>query len=287
VDLHWLEVATGGERQLTSQTGQDMNARFSPSGQKLAYNSNRTGDNEVWLLDLATGEEMNLTNHAASSDKLPDWSPDGREILFVSDREGTFQLWAMNAEGGASRRVSDQTVTAQKYEGFPRWSPDGERIGYLAPSDGRTALWVADKDGGNPRPLLFGVIHFEWYLDGRRMVYSRMGENGRELRAVDLESGLEVLLLSTPHAEHRVSLDGRAVTYGDGTNHMNRQLFLLHLSPPDGSDGLPRPLGEPTQLTEGGKLSHIHSGGLSPDGTALVYTRDTDHGDMYVVENYE
>lgn len=73
VDLYWLEVATGTGRRLTSHTGEDMHARVSPDGRKLAYHSNRTGNHEVWLLDLATGEELALTDHPAS-DSLPDWS---------------------------------------------------------------------------------------------------------------------------------------------------------------------------------------------------------------------
>jgi Tol biopolymer transport system component/DNA-binding winged helix-turn-helix (wHTH) protein len=287
VDLYWLEVATGMERKLTTQTGEARGARVSPDGQKLVYSSNRTGNDEIWLLDLAAGEEVALTDHPAS-DKLPDWSPDGREILFVSGREGASQLWVMSPEGGALRRISEQSLWAsvQQFEGSPRWSPDGALIGYLAPTDHGTALWVVDKDGGGARPRLFDVLHFEWYLDSRRVVVSRRGENGRELRAVDLESGTEALLLNVPHVEHRVSPDGRAVTYGDGTSHINQQLFLLRLAPVDPTDELPHPLGEPVQLTDGRGLWHTHSGGWSPDGKAIVYTKDTDNFDIYVIENY-
>lgn len=159
-------------------------------------------------------------------------------------------------------------------------------LGYLAPTDRGTALWVVDKDGTHARPRLFDVLHFEWYLDSRRVVYSRRGDNGRELRAVDLESGEETLLLNVPHIEHRVSPDGRAVTYGDGTSHINQQLFLLRLAPANSTDGLPYPLGEPERLTDGRGLWHTHSGGWSPDGKAIVYTKDTDHFDIFVIENY-
>jgi Tol biopolymer transport system component len=285
VDLYWREVATGTERQLTSNTGENEEARVSPDGHKVAYRSNRTGNHEVWLLDLATGEEMALTDHPAS-DRFPDWSPDGREILFVSGRGGSSQIWAMSPEGGALRRVSEQTISVHRREGSPRWSPDGASIGYLAPTDRGMALWVMDKDGTNARPVLFDVLHFEWYLDSRRVVYSRMGENGRELRAASLDSAEEVLLLSAPHLEHRVSPDGRAVTYGHGASHINQQLMLLRLAPADPTDGLPRPQGEPVPLTEGGGLWHTHSGGWSPDGEDIVYTRDTDRNDIYIVENY-
>lgn len=191
-----------------------------------------------------------------------------------------------NEERRQRFELSEQTVSVNRRAGFPRWSPDGAVIGYLAPTDRGTALWVMDKDGTQARPRLFDVLHFEWYLDNRRVVYSRMGENGRELRAADLESGEEVLLLSVPHTEHRVSPDGRAVTYCEPTSHINHQLFLMRLARADSPYGLPHPLGEPVQLTEGGGLWHAHSGGWAPDGKALVYTRDTDNFDIYIIENY-
>ena len=216
----------------------------------------------------------------------PTGLPDGQEILFLSDREGVSQLWVMNPEGGALRRLSEQTILAHRNEGFPRWSPDGALIGYLAPTDRGQALWVMDRNGTNARPRLFDVIHFEWYLDSRRVVYSRRGENGRDLRARDLESGTETLLLNVPHIEHRVSPLGDALTYGNGVIHIDQQLFLLRLAPAGSAEKLPLPLGEPVPLTDGRGLWHTHSGGWSPDGKAVVYTKDTDDFDIYIIENY-
>ena len=48
--------------------------------------------------------------------------------------------------------------------------------------------------------------------------------------------------------------------------------------------GLPSRLGEPVQLTDGQGRWHIHNGGWSPDGKEAVYTRDTDTGNIYVID---
>jgi Tol biopolymer transport system component len=109
---------------------------------------------------------------------------------------------------------------------------------------------------------------------------------GRELRAADLESGEEVLLSSVPHVEHGVSPDGRAVAFGHGVSHIDQQLFVLPLARPELQGGLPRALEDPEQLTEGNGLWHTHNGVWSADGMALIYIRDTDRGDIFVVENY-
>ncbi len=62
------------------------------------------------------------------------------------------------------------------------------------------------------------------------------------------------------------------------------ELQVLRLAPPSGPDGLPRAIGEPQQVTFGGGVWHVHNGGWAPDGSALVYSRDRDYGDIYVIE---
>ncbi len=62
------------------------------------------------------------------------------------------------------------------------------------------------------------------------------------------------------------------------------QLYYLKLRPPERTDGLPTPAGQPIQLTEGYGKYHVHNGGWSRDGKQIVYTRDVDAGDIYVIE---
>lgn len=286
VDVYSLDVASGAERQLTSDTGEDEEPSVSPDGGRIAYCSDRTGNREIWLLDATTGEERALTVHDAS-DRFPAWAPDGREVLFVSNRQDSSQLWVTSPEGGATRRVSDQEIIVNGREGSPRWSPDGRFIAYLASTENGTALWVMSPDGTNARPVLSNVIHFDWYLDGRRVVFSRMGDHGRELLAANLESGVEELLAAVPHVEHRVAPDGLSLVFGRATSHVDQQLLLQRLTPPASRDGLPRTLGEPEAITHGQGLWHTHNATWAPDGTTILYSRDTDRGDLYVVENYE
>ncbi len=76
--------------------------------------------------------------------------------------------------------------------------------------------------------------------------------------------------------------DGSALTYASARSHFNLNLHLLRLEP--GEDGLPRAVGEPIALTSGDGEWHVHNGGFTPDGLSVVYTRDTDTGNIYLVE---
>jgi Tol biopolymer transport system component/predicted Ser/Thr protein kinase len=292
-DLYMMELGSDFEQRLTHNTRDNFNARFSPDGSKVLYHSNRTGNLEVWLLDRKTGEERQLTNHPGE-DMLPDWAPDGRSILFVSDREGGMHLWVMGADGSRPRRLTQQSIFLPGGSGLtvtaaPRWSPDGKSIGYLAVGEKGPALWVMNADGSNAQARIPGVLRFDWYRSSRQVVYSRLASESsgaQVMIAADLETGEEVTLLEGPNAELIVSPDGRSILYCYAPNHFGMQFYLLRLDAPAGG-GLPRRRGQPEPVTVSRDPSHVHTGGWSPDGKSIVYTRDIDHGDIYVVSNYK
>ena len=75
---------------LESSSGGDFEPAFSPDGRRIAFASNRTGDVELFLLELESGEVTRLTNREGS-DGQPTWLPDGR-IVYVAFAEATPEL---------------------------------------------------------------------------------------------------------------------------------------------------------------------------------------------------
>lgn len=287
-DLHALEVSTGETGQLTSWSLDNFAGRYSPNGDRIAYQSTRTGNSEVWILNLETREELNISAHAAL-DLLPAWSPNGDELAFLSDRDGAMNLWVTRSDGsGSPERVSDQEIYIPNVVWAVslgvRWTPDGDSIGYVLPGVEGPALWLVDRVGDTgPRLLRDGVERFDWYMDRNRIVYTILTENGVELRAANLETGEERLLYAGPQTEMILAADGAAIALVKSESHFNQGLFLLRLEPPTTAAGLPTPVGELEQLTDGEGMWHVHNGGWSPDGEHIVYTQDTDNGDVFLL----
>lgn len=71
---------------------------FSPDGNKIAYMSDLTNDNEIWVTDVTSGKNLKLTS-SKGLDTSPSWTPDGRQICFVSNRAGNPQVFIINTEG--------------------------------------------------------------------------------------------------------------------------------------------------------------------------------------------
>ena len=287
-DLYLDAVDGGSQRRLTFHTHDNFGPRLSPDGRKIAYMSNRTGDPEIWLLDLESGEERRLTDNPAR-DMSPTWAPDGRSILFSSDRDPAHPLWTLEVDGGRIEPVGKGVAALDKLRPvWGQWAPDGSRLGLAVSDDSRNgSLWTLARDGKLSGPFLPGLREFDFYRDGRTILYVRDGKEGEglELRAADLENGADELLYRGWVRELAVSRDGRLASFILAESHINLNLFVLELAPPQRPGELPRALGAPRAVTEGKGRWHVHNGSRAADGRLAAYTRDTDTADVFVVSH--
>lgn len=285
-DLYLDAVDGSSQRRLTFHTHDNFGAKISPDGRHAVYMSSRTGDPEIWLLDLESGEERRLTDNPAR-DGMPTWAPDGKAILFVSDRDAAHPVWTLALDGGRLEPVGRGVAAIEALRPlWAQWAPDGSRIGLVAVDDkGSAALWSLQRDGTVAGPLLPGLREVEFYRDGRTVLYTRPSKDGGdlELRAADLEGGADALLYRGWVRELTASRDGRLVSFLLAESHLNLNLFVLDLAPPARPGELPRALGAPRPATEGKGRWHVHNGSLSADGKLALYTRDTDTADIFVL----
>ena len=93
---------------------------FSPDGRYLAYRAIIDGQHDVWVMDLETGKQTNVTDDA-DLDVEPSWSPDGEWIAFGSLRPGepNLDLFMMQRDGGGVKRLTDDPAK----EANPVWAP--------------------------------------------------------------------------------------------------------------------------------------------------------------------
>lgn len=91
---------------------------FSPDGTKIAFSSNRDGNNEIYVMNVDGSGLRRLTNHRAI-DTTPTWSPSGTHVAFVSERSGSPNIWRVDALG------IEQPVklTNESHVDRPTWSP--------------------------------------------------------------------------------------------------------------------------------------------------------------------
>lgn len=157
-------------RQLTTGYAPASAPALAPDGTRLAFQSRKDGNWEIYVLDLKTGSITRLTNNLAY-DGAPTWSPDGKQIAFESYRAKDMDVWKMNADGSNPVNL---TPKSSVYDFAPAWSPDGATIVYASWTTGNKQLFAMAPDGTNARNLSNDRFHDEqaaWSPDGKRIAF--------------------------------------------------------------------------------------------------------------------
>lgn len=139
----------------------DTEPDWSPDGSTIAF---RHRVDEIWLLDLATGQRSYLARGY-----WPTWSPDGRKIAFVWDRN-------IHVIEVLSKRIT--RLTDWEWCCYPAWSPDGTRIAFDVPQPIDSAgIWIMNADGTDKTDIsVHGTGQWRcpnWSPDGLWIAHTR------------------------------------------------------------------------------------------------------------------
>ena len=111
--------------RLTITPAVESNPHFSPDGKWIAFNSNRSGNQAVYIVSVEGGSPKRLTWHPGSC-TVCGWSADGKRVLYSTSRDnapaGFACLWTVAVEGGPSTKLTNQWATNGSF------SPDGKQI---------------------------------------------------------------------------------------------------------------------------------------------------------------
>ncbi|HTU40577.1 MAG TPA: hypothetical protein VMF10_02635, partial [Candidatus Aquilonibacter sp.] len=111
---------------MTRQIG---SSTWSPDAKSIAFISNTSGRNNIWVVSSEGGWPTQLTVSDQRQTAIA-WSPDGKWIAYQSDYDGD-ELWDIFLVSPKTGRVVNLTSTREIAETDPTWSPDGRYLAYL------------------------------------------------------------------------------------------------------------------------------------------------------------
>jgi Tol biopolymer transport system component len=259
--------------EVLATTREDSRGAWSPDGGRIAFNSDRAGDMNIWIFTASDGSTRSLTK-GPGGDYQPEWSPDARRIVFFSARSGNADIWWAEVASGERHALTK----GPSIDINPFFSPDGSLVAYQSDQSGRLEVWVMKADGASPRQLTrVGVTgHFlRWMPDGQSVLFRCPCGGTPQTLSVAL-SGEEPQSVGEVAGGSHMSLSPDATRVMDVVAHKVLWVSTLFGGKPEKVFGFDDP------------DSRIDYPVWSPDGRWVLFDRFRPQGgDVWVMEGLE
>jgi tricorn protease len=285
-ELFTIATDRGDVRRLTTTPDvREKDPQWSPDGKWIAFVSDKSGREEVWLCD-ERGEHLKKLTDSDSLKSQLTWSPDSKLLLFAGSDRG---LDRIDLDTGQVTTVAHGQVIGFGGSAIshPQWSPDGKWIAFTRA--GRNLLphvYVMPAGGGPERRITDDTTYSDsnavWTPDGKALVYlsgsdtGNIGQAGRSTAQIYLvelqhevkepgERGIdsEEEAKAAPATERTGFYRGRPEGAGEGGAGRGRGKVEVKID----FDRISR---RARQLTRTGDA--IGSLAVSPDSKTLVFT---------------
>jgi Tol biopolymer transport system component/DNA-binding winged helix-turn-helix (wHTH) protein len=280
-----VELGDGATHPLCEirSTEKNFYPQFSNDGRQIAFVSDRTGFEEIWIMDTGCSYQTNLTNLRQRGLGRPRWSPDGKRIAFHRYNGNQTDIFLVEVIGGQIQQLTDHPRSDLN----PTWSADGRWIYFSSvreqDSSNKLAgehIWRVSTDGGPALPVTVNNGLDSWEsADGKRLLFSYESRLYEKIFATGEERQFDDLIgMRIDHNWIPVSggiyvfnqVDGEScVNFFDLDSHQirritclnkqyNRPIFQRSLRGLSSSPGQ-KLLALSLEYTQGGEISIMHN----------------------------
>jgi len=264
-----------------TQSGQPQAAGPSQGASLIAFESDRDGNPEIYVMNADGSDQRRLTRNE-TEDMEPTWSPDGTKIAFMRQcwyGNGRYdwdtEIFVMNADGGRQRNLTrKQSLNDES----PAWSPDGTKIAFVSnrgSGDLGWSIFVMNADGSGQRVLARNTSRFAhptWAPSGKQIAFVGVGDTTIWVMNSDGSGQRRLLTDAQADSEDPAwSPVASRIAFRRSFDNADDAIYTMN---PDGSAQR--------------QLTHEDAGApaWAPNGTkiAFVSTRDGDTYDVYVMD---
>src|SRR5918997_4530401 len=147
-------------QQLTENAESDFDPEWSPDGERIVFQSDRTLFSDVFVMNADGTRQTNVTNNRAF-DRSATFSPDGRRIAFdsnldtgksVDNPEGDFEIFSVRVDGAGLTQLTRNREADFQAD----YAPDGTKIAFVSRRDFAPGIYTINPDGTQKREVSRG-----------------------------------------------------------------------------------------------------------------------------------
>ncbi len=133
---------TANMTRLTENSGRDLNGVWSPDRSRIAYVSNRSGADQLWIMNTDGSNKRQLTSGPATA-AWPQWSPDAKTVVYLSynQQTETYSIECVDINSGKQESI----IHSRSPLARPGFHPDGTAIVYAAQIDSNWDIWLIER----------------------------------------------------------------------------------------------------------------------------------------------
>ena len=243
---------------------------------KIAYESNRDGNPEIYILNTDDLSTSQITIDPAV-DTQPAWSPNGNRLAFISNRDGNNEIYIMNTDGTAVTNLTNNPADDQ----YPTWSPDGEWIAFQTNRDGNLEVYKIRADGSEENNISNNPAedyHPNWFEEkgvllsqGDWITFTSNRDGNQEIYIMQSDGSEQTNISNNPSNDFQPSgsPSGGRIAFTSNRDG-NQEIYLMF------ADGT-----EQVNVTQNPAEDYLST--WAPDGNWVAFTSNRDgNQEIYV-----
>ena len=240
-EIYTMNIDGSNLRRLTNHRAWDENPSWGviqipdtsshPTIDKIAFNSDRSGNAEIFTVNISGNNLKQVTNNTFI-DYWPSWSSDGSRIAYSSVVNGNCDIYVVNQDGTGIQRLTHDAAIDRE----PAWSFDGTRIAFESGRDGNPEIYTMNADGTNNVRLTNNSavdIYAHWSPDCQKIAFCSNREGNFEIYSMNADGSNPMRLTNNASNDWtpKWSPDGKKIAFVSERDG-NREIYVMN---PDGS----------------------------------------------------
>lgn len=219
----------GTFHMMTREVRKDGQARVSPDGKMIVFTSGRTGNGDLYSLDIESGALARLTT-TEETDLFGRWSPDGNDIVYTSGSKHSHDIHVIR--GVKSDSPVDEVLVKWFFDDvMPVYSPDGKWIAFYTTYNSehdpfntkRWGIMIIPADGSAPSSGKELVEYFHvsdvikdngaaWFPDSRHIIFAKnIDTDYNPIYIYDIEEKKQHLVETGTDINHDITVSAHGI----------------------------------------------------------------------------